>query len=1725
MIYSDFYLISKSSGAKTLLSRATSKTFDTQDGFSASTISFSIPTEDARAVGLAEGSFISVTVDDYTLPTPFVIESSGWDYADVDSVSMSEFKGRSIHALGEDDVVLPSAWPNPTPSGHAFQNATPGTIIRTLISRSQERGKIMEWDVSSFSGTVDSKGKPWPAMMDREFSNGDGIYSAIKSIVDDGLVELEFDGFTLKAYVPGTLGVLRKQEDIIFRAGYSISEGSLEKDSSDFATDIFAIGEGGATAYETRPALYGVLGRRRTKFVQYAGISNVELLKVLAKADLDRYSSIKMEDSISVPHQIYQPMKDFFPGDWVAVDRGDGTNTVVKVKQISFSESTSGWSVGISLGTLLDSQEEKIQRRLDAITGANAGGGAVPSDKAQIKQAPAKPQNLKVSVQPYLDNQSRRKVIALADWSDVLVYDNGQPLDGVDGYEVSVKAGNATDYGPIQRVADSGAVFSGYDPDTKFQFRVKAYAGGYASAWVESPVVTLVDNTPLVISKPSVPELKNSWQTILVSWDGKNADGTYPSLDLIGMEVHLSAVQNFTPTSATRVGFIPWVANSQVGGNVVATDLEASTKYYVVFVPLGTKGTPGTKSDYASVTTAERANSAVVNQMKTDLDKAKEDLYNPGGTVDTIKNNLTGQITAGDKAVDDRALSRGTDLVTNGTGTLGTNYNFSGFYADKTDAPPGAVLSMYQTKGVQVVASTDEFMAVDTSKTYKLDAYIRQRGTSKTATSYVGLAAYDAYKLNLNPQFVCWISGTTTTLAADLNPGDTKIKISSTNGWYGTSARSAGNATQNRSIIWWDYVDQGGKAWPVESYSRNWSGADYWADGAIAGDGTITLRSPYSGPKRLAGTPLSNGTSGGAYIYGFSSGIATSEWKKLSQLNGYVNNGLITGVATGGALPSFATGFPAGTAYVRVVMLPNWSDVTNSQVAFAGVSLSDTSAAQVAALSAATAASTAQAAANAAKSTADAAKSTADAANTAAANAAGIANGKADVLIQSTAPAAAMQKASTLWIDTTNNANTPKRWSGSTWVVVTDKAAVDAANAAANAQATANQAKTDAANAQAKADQAARDAAAAQATANSAVSKADAAQTSANGKNKIYWDKAAPANLSSNPNGQVGDVWNKYALVNNKVTILATWQWTSDNQWVSSALDRTYLPQVDIGTGTFGELDGMRLKAKSVQANNILVEGSAGSTVIADGAIITSKIAALAVTADQIAANAITADKIAANAITANHINAQSIGAAIGEFVKIKADQIDTGFLNASIGIGTSGIIIAGDWSKSYATMSANGFATYGVTGDGQQYQATTLGGLGADQLSISGLRGEVASITNEGNASFNSLSVDEDIDIAGINLLGTLFNPEDPSISPGWLDKLPRGPVVLGDVRPKISSMGSVSGAGAYAFAKLGFVMDPTRMYRVSMPYRYEVSGISSGAPRVGITTNYEWSLLSEEPAEPTRSSTRVSDNLRSYTANTSGVADTMYFIWRPADWPAPINVKVLFSVWVDAGCTFTPSVYNAFDWQINVEDIGPKIEDTADIVIQGGSTTPAKKTYVSTWVADNSQTYYQNGSRDSYGQSSNITRSGYWNSISGDMKTCYTFNGGAISGEEGKTIASALPSGATVTKVEVFVQTVHWYNTTGGTLVVRNIDGSTMPSTLSDATAKSKPEAITRKYSTRNQGQWITVPETWFTSANRMFLVGPAASTWQGSYNHLANHAHPNTAYRPKVRITYTR
>lgn len=96
------------------------------------------------------------------------------------------------------------------------------------------------------------------------------------------------------------------------------------------------------------------------------------------------------------------------------------------------------------------------------------------------------------------------------------------------------------------------------------------------------------------------------------------------------------------------------------------------------------------------------------------------------------------------------------------------------------------------------------------------------------------------------------------------------------------------------------------------------------------------------------------------------------------------------------------------------------------------------------------------------------------------------------------------------------------------------------------------------------------------------------------------------------------DVW--YQIVDGKT--VGWWRWDGD-EWVEQGLDATFLPLVDIGTGTFGELDGVRIKAGSVVADTVIVPGSVGGTLIEDGAVKTFHLAANAVEADTIAAGAI----------------------------------------------------------------------------------------------------------------------------------------------------------------------------------------------------------------------------------------------------------------------------------------------------------------------------------------------------------------------------------------------------------------------------------------------------------------------------------------------------------------------
>lgn len=425
-----------------VLRNAFGRTFDVQSGFQPSTIQFSIPRDDADTMDLKAGSTISVRVDGKILDTDFFLEGRATDYVTEDGVMARQFNGRSHECVFEDDVVMPSAWPNPVPSGHSFRNSTPGTIVKTLISRSQERGFLQELETQTFSGTTDSNGVDWPSMMDRDYANGDSLLQMIQDLVSQGQMDAKLVGSDLRLYLPGTLGKTVEIANGAIRPGQNALQGTVTEDASDFATDIFAIGDGDAAVQKTRPALYDVLGRRRSRFAQYGGITDSGLVGILADLELDQYAHIKTEHDFSVDHLAFNPFHDFDVYDWVYTDTRDGI-AKVQISQISISESEDSFSVGLTLGDLLETADVKLKNRIDAITGTNAGGGSVPIDKQADKLPPAAPDSVSVDSIDYLDTDNTRKVAAVVDWPDVNKNSDGSPADDIDHYEFKYRTGTS----------------------------------------------------------------------------------------------------------------------------------------------------------------------------------------------------------------------------------------------------------------------------------------------------------------------------------------------------------------------------------------------------------------------------------------------------------------------------------------------------------------------------------------------------------------------------------------------------------------------------------------------------------------------------------------------------------------------------------------------------------------------------------------------------------------------------------------------------------------------------------------------------------------------------------------------------------------------------------------------------------------------------------------------------------------------------------------------------------------------------------------------------------------------------------------------------------------------------------------------------------------------------------------------------------------------------------
>jgi hypothetical protein len=476
---------------------------------------------------------------------------------------------------------------------------------------------------------------------------------------------------------------------------------------------------------------------------------------------------------------------------------------------------------------------------------------------------------------------------------------------------------------------DTSAVIRGLKPAFDFEWQVLArdYSGN-DSAWATDTVVGIADTVGP--EKPSLPILETHLGTISSRWNGLDHAGNPQPDDFDHLEWY---------DSAAAAGPWNYIGRASGASTLIVTNVPVGATRYFSFIAVDTSGNASVRSSVANI---------VVQGVKTpDIDTTVFD----GIDADIAASLTAAELDAQEKAdlaeaaainsSKDYVQSRGTNLITNGSGSLGDNTNFSTLAFSKADAPTGISGAFVTTLGSAAIPITDEFFPVDPLKKCRLSFYMKQLGTTVGGYAYAFVYPHDAFKLPIDPGHVMYIAGTQTTLAAPLNPGDTTVTLTSSANWYGTAGKPAGASIHLRRIIFWDYVDAGGKAWPQETYSRNVTATDYWADGGITGN-VITLRAPYAGAAKPAGTKLSNGSSGGTFMYGGAvNTLIPKAWTRYAES--------ITGIMAGGVGASFANGWPQGTAFAKAGFLVNRTLAgppdAASQHAVAGISFGDAEAA------------------------------------------------------------------------------------------------------------------------------------------------------------------------------------------------------------------------------------------------------------------------------------------------------------------------------------------------------------------------------------------------------------------------------------------------------------------------------------------------------------------------------------------------------------------------------------------------------------------------------------------------------------------------------------------------------------------------------------------------------------------------------------------------------------
>lgn len=1073
-----------------------------------------------------------------------------------------------------------------------FYSANPGVILKTMLDENRQRGGVATGLTLGFDTAKDAGGAAWARKYTLYYSLGTDLQTILSSLVNGGGCDWRTSGRTLKLWNADSRALSRDlSKQVVLRLARDIGEAPYEESISDLASTILVEGDNNLLFRMDNPAAPTPWGKWES-YASQGGVSDKDTAQAFMQSTLDDSARVRGQYTrdLIISEVDALPLVDYHAGDWITAPTVTHGEKV-RVQEIDLSmRQGEGLSVSIALNDIKYDASVKQAKKIKGITGGAALAGSEGGTTASSDR----------------DHRVPKAPLGLVVQTDAYI--------GSDGYAHGLATAS---WSAVTQATNNTAIeISNYAVEWRKHVDGAPWHSAGTTDKTQLGFGGLDCGTQIEVRVRAVPTYSDKlgeWSAVVVATvESDTTPCSVPSKPVLASELGVVTVhwdgRTSTGTSmesdfdhievgegVDAAGMTVISANQSGQGDYLVTGLAAGSQHSYALRSVDHAGNKSDWSAIATVTVASAVSPEEVKQIQKDLADNQTALKDNAAKLSQAQKDIQANKSNLDAASKSLAQAK-TDLSQAQKDIAQTKSDLTTANGEISKAKESAAQAYAEAH-----SKNHTFRGPDEPKGNLIvgDLWLK---TQKYWTRWKG-------EKNNSPSVLVPLSD----------------RVIDTLVWDGAAWNHMGYADVERNA---DEIAQ--------------AKSDIADNAAKTTDVKKTAENAAAAAKNAQGTAdTANGAAKNAQD---TANAATAAAKSATATAGQAKD-----AANAAQTAAESAKKTAGNA----------ETLANTANASANAAKSDAASAKSDAANAKTTAANASSVATQAKATADsAAQSATDAANaaqkanTAAAAAAGVANGKADVLIQSTAPDTSMRKASTLWIDTTNGANTPKRWNGSAWVAVTDKAATDAANAAVKAN-------TAAKTAQDTADKAATAAANAASQANQANAAAKKAQTTADGKNLIYRGPDEPNHDGLKP----GDMWwrtQKYwtrwkGEKNNSPSLLADFYtyWTGAPNNSPSVLVPLSDRVVEVLTW-----DGTRFTPFDLVANNILAAGTVAAKHLAADSVTAEKVKANAITVDKLAANSVTTEKLVADAVTAAKLAANSVQARNIVALAITSDKL-----------------------------------------------------------------------------------------------------------------------------------------------------------------------------------------------------------------------------------------------------------------------------------------------------------------------------------------------------------------------------------------------------------------------------------------------------------------------------------